>query len=415
MDVENLKCAKIRLESYLQENGYSQGYIKTLTHEVDRLVSNSDFAKAISYEAYYQDHIVSKYKNPTTLAHKRGLLGRIRNLDLHGIMPSKRHPSFLPSQDSPCRLSPFFKDFISICKDEWHRRSLANSTIASRTGMLDKFFSFLASKGFDHFSDVGEQDILSYFFDGTSVIRGYDVVKILRLSILDYGRVSHDESCKRILSYLPRIRKRHGIYPYLTKEERERIDSLLEESGDHGQLSKRDLAMFTLLYYTGIRRGDLANMRLLDIDWYQDQITIMQGKTGHVNTLPLFAVVGNSILDYIENERPKTKNDYLFLSTNKIPDKLSGGSVYDIVEKVYNVAGVRTDGGRKGTHLLRHNLSLSLLNSGASTPMITEILGHASPEAVNAYLESDEVALKGCALSVESYPIGKEVFEACMK
>ena len=61
MDVENLKCAKIRLESYLQENGYSQGYIKTLTHEVDRLVSNSDFAKAISYEAYYQDHIVSKY------------------------------------------------------------------------------------------------------------------------------------------------------------------------------------------------------------------------------------------------------------------------------------------------------------------------------------------------------------------
>ena len=85
MDVENLKCAKIRLESYLQENGYSQGYIKTLTHEVDRLVSNSDFAKAISYEAYYQDHIVSKYKNPTTLAHKRGLLGRIRNLDLHPL------------------------------------------------------------------------------------------------------------------------------------------------------------------------------------------------------------------------------------------------------------------------------------------------------------------------------------------
>ena len=47
--------------------------------------------------------------------------------------------------------------------------------------------------------------------------------------------------------------------------------------------------------------------------------------------------------------------------------------------------------------------------------MITEILGHASPESVNAYLESDEDALKGCALSVQSYPIGKEVFEACMK
>ena len=195
--------------------------------------------------------------------------------------------------------------------------------------MLDKFFSFLASKGFEHFSNVGEQDILSYFFDGTSVIRGYDVVKILRLSILDYGRVSHDESCKRILSYLPRIRKRHGIYPCLTKEERERIDSLLEGPGDHGQLSKRDRAMFTLLYYTGIRGGDLANMRLLDIDRNQDQITIMQGKTGHVNTLPLLAVVGNNILDYIVNERPKTKSDYLFLSTSVTRRSRGGEEPYE--------------------------------------------------------------------------------------
>jgi hypothetical protein len=46
--------------------------------------------------------------------------------------------------------------------------------------------------------------------------------------------------------------------------------------------------------------------------------------------------------------------------------------------------------------------------------MITEILGYSSPESVNVYLESDEKALKRCALSVADYPIGKEVFEACL-
>jgi integrase len=174
------------------------------------------------------------------------------------------------------------------------------------------------------------------------------------------------------------------------------------------------MAIFTLLYYTGIRRGDLAELRMQDIDWEKDLITIVQGKTGRTNTLPLLPAVGNSILDYVENERPKSDSRYLFLSTNRIPGRLSGGSIYDIVEKVLCCAGVRVDGGRKGTHLLRHNLSVSLLKNGTSTPMITEILGHSSPESVNAYLESDEAALKSCALSVADYPIRKEVFEVCL-
>ena len=413
MDIENLKCTKIHLESYLQENGYSKVYTKALTHEIDRLISDSDFAESASYEAYYQDHVVPKYGNAVTQAAKRGILGRIKNLDLYGVMPSKGHPSFLMGRDSVCLLPSVFRCFIDTCRTEWTRRRLAASTIASRTGMLGKFFSHLTSKGARCFEDVSEQDIRSYFFNGSSLIRGYDVVKILRLSILDYIAASNDTSCNRVLYFLPQIRKRHKIYPYLTDEERQRIDSLLDLPAPDN-LSKRDMAIFTLLYYTGIRRGDLAGLQLQDIDWSNDLITIVQGKTGRTNTLPLLPVVGNGILDYIENERPKSDSRYLFLSSNRIPSKLSGGSIYDIVEKVLRCAGVRVDGGRKGTHLLRHNLSMSLLKSGASAPMITEILGHSSPESVNVYLESDEKALKRCALSVADYPIGKEVFEACL-
>lgn len=408
-----MKCAKIRLESYLHENGYSLVYTKALAHEIDCLIFDPDFAEATSYESYYLNHVVPKYGNPVTLAAKRSMLGRIKNLDLYGVMPSKGHPAFLIGRDSACQLPSAFRCFIDTCRTEWERRRLAASTIASRAGMLAKFFSHLTSRGAACFEDVSEQDIRSYFFDGSSQIRGHDVVKILRLSMLDYIAASHDASCEPVLSRLPQIRKRHRIYPYLTDEERQRIDSMLEMP-DHGCLSRRDMAVFTLLYYTGIRRGDLAELRMQDIDWEKDLITIVQGKTGRTNTLPLLPAVGNSILDYVENERPKSASRYLFLSTNRIPGRLSGGSIYDIVEKVLCCAGVRVDGGRKGTHLLRHNLSVSLLKNGTSTPMITEILGHSSPESVNAYLESDEAALKSCALSVADYPIRKEVFEVCL-
>lgn len=413
MDIENLKCAKIRLESYLQEKGYSQVYTKALTHEIETLISDPYFARAVSYESYYLNQVVPKYENPVTLSSKRGLLGRIKNLDLYGVMPSKGHPSFLMRRDSASQLPSVFKCFIDTCRTEWERRRLATSTIASRTGMLGKFFSHLKSRGAICFEDVSEQDIHSYFFDGTSLIRGHDVVKILRLAIVDYVSAVHDTSCKQVLRALPQIRKRHKIYPYLTDEEKQSIDSLLGMPC-HDNLSKRDVAIFSLLYYTGIRRGDLAELKGQDIDWENDLITFVQGKTGRPNTLPLLPFVGNCILDYVVNERPKSDSRYLFLSTNRIPGKLSGGSIYDIVEKVLLAAGVRVDGGRKGTHLLRHNLSVSLLKNGASAPMISEILGHSRPETVNAYLKSDEAALKGCSLSVADYPLEKEVFELCL-
>lgn len=413
MDIENLKCAKIHLESYLQENGYSRCYAKALSHEIDNIVSDPDFAGTDSYESYYQTHIATKYSNPVTLSAKRGILGRLKALDLYGKMPSKGHPSFLLRQDSLGQLPAKFLCFIDICRAEWGKRGLAPSTIASRTGMACKFLSHLAANGRERFEDVSEQDVQSYFFDGTSLIRGHDVVKILRLSIHDYIRISGDKTCESLLSFLPGIRKRHKIYPYLTKDERERIESLLDMPTIEG-LSRRDRAIFTLLYLTGIRRGDIATLKLRDIDWSDDVITIVQGKTGRKNTLPLLPMIGNCILDYIEYERPRSGSDYLFLSTNRIPDKLSGGGIYDIVEKVLRMAGVRTEGGRKGTHLLRHNLSVSLLESGTATPLITEILGHSCPESVSAYLGSDEAALKKCSLSVADFPVGKEVFEACL-
>ena len=412
MDIENLERTKSSLKSYLQENGYSQAYTKALLHEIDRLISDSHFAESDSYESYYETQIVPIYKNSATLSSKRGMLGRIKSLDLYGVMPSKGHPSFLINKDCSCQFSPEFSCFIDTCRTKWKERSLAASTIDSRLGVLIKFFAYLTRAGIATFKNICEQDIRSYFFDGTSLIRGYDVVKIIRLSIFDYLSVSHNTSCKFILSFLPQIRKRHKIYPYLRDEEKQRIDSLLEAPGSFN-LSKRDLAIFTLLYYTGIRRGDLAKLEVHNIDWDNDLILIEQGKTGHVNMLPLLPIVGNYILDYVEHERPDTESPYLFLSTNRIPNKLSGGTIYDIVEKVLSCAGVRVEGGRKGAHLLRHNLSMSLLKSGTSTPLISEILGHYSPNSVNAYLESDEKSLKKCALSVGDYPIGKEVFQVC--
>lgn len=66
-------------------------------------------------------------------------------------------------------------------------------------------------------------------------------------------------------------------------------------------------------------------------------------------------------------------------------------------------------GDRKGLHLFRHHMAISLLENGISQPIISQTMRHRSLASLNPYLSADFSHLKECALSIESFPIQKEV------
>jgi site-specific recombinase XerD len=128
-------------------------------------------------------------------------------------------------------------------------------------------------------------------------------------------------------------------------------------------------------------------------------------------TLPLRPVVGNVIWDYIEHERPDTDCRKIFITTYKIKKGLTSSAINQIVQAVFKKINIRQDGGKTGLHLFRHNIATKLLANGVQAPVITEILGHDSPVSLETYLAADSVRLKECALSIEGYPVRKEVFD----
>lgn len=109
------------------------------------------------------------------------------------------------------------------------------------------------------------------------------------------------------------------------------------------------------------------------------------------------------------NERPLVGSEYLFLTTDRTPRRLKGGSVYDVMDKVFRLAGGRTEGGRKGTHIFRHHLASRLIQGKTDICLVSDILGHLSSISINPYLQSDFRSLKECSLSVDNYPLGREV------
>lgn len=218
----------------------------------------------------------------------------------------------------------------------------------------------------------------------------------------------NDDIIEHIMSYLPTIPNSRKNIQYLTEAEIEAIKHVLEHDKT---ISLQDKAIATIALYTGLRSCDISALTMKDFDWEGDLIIITQSKTGTALTLPLRAVVGNAIYDYLVEERPKCYEPYVFLTVNSPYRKLHTSNLNAICVKIMHKAGIRLKASeRKGLHLFRHHVATSLLRAGVQQPVISSTLGHASPKSLNPYLNAEFKSLKECALSIENYPVRKEVF-----
>jgi integrase len=176
-------------------------------------------------------------------------------------------------------------------------------------------------------------------------------------------------------------------------------------------LSLRDRAIATMLLHTGLRRSDIAELMMDSIDWGNDTIYVTQRKTSVPLELPLSAVVGNAVFDYIRLARPDTADNHLFVREKGPHTSLSSNGIYDIVDNMLNAANIRQEpGARRGTHLFRHRATTTMLESKVQQPVISHILGHTSPRSLEPYLHADFVHLKDCSLDISCFPIAEEVF-----
>ena len=92
-----------------------------------------------------------------------------------------------------------------------------------------------------------------------------------------------------------------------------------------------------------MRKEDLLNLKLSDIDWAQNVIRYSQDKNGNNNVMPLRPVVGNCLLEYIQNERPLCNCEFLFISKSKANARghVQRPDIYAITNKTYMKAGIR--------------------------------------------------------------------------
>jgi integrase/recombinase XerD len=186
------------------------------------------------------------------------------------------------------------------------------------------------------------------------------------------------------LSSLPR---------YLQPEEVERVIASCKRGSE---TDKRDRAILLLLARLGLRAGDVAHLRLNDLDWQAAWIAV-SGKNTRQTRLPLTQEVGDAIVAYLQDERPRTDADALFVR-HRAPIRALADyrAVSVIVKRAMQRAGVSCPS-RGAAHVLRHSVATSMLRHGASLQDIATVLRHRSIDTTQIYAKVDVTALRRIA------------------
>lgn len=408
MNVQNLRDHYPKLISYMETNGYSKTYVDRLKREVKKILSTVDSMECSCYTDVYLEYTKTS-NSPNYLREKRTIIGAIEQFDVHGRYPDGRRRHELFKRGAYPLLLPEFKSVIDYYCEAEKKRGKKDTTIYTESHHASTFFLSLQQKGIDSLVKITEEAVLSIFISpDETLLRSYSYKKNIT-AVLKACIPYHPETCHRILAFLPALRETRKNIQYLTSEEIQKVKEAL--ANGENLLTLRDKAIGMLALYTGLRGCDMAGLTFDAIDWDRDSIYITQQKTEFPLELPLTAVVGNALYDYLTAERPHSESRYLFISQNKPYDRLNSRSMGNVAIRIMKVAGIRqSKGDRKGFHIFRHHFATALLGNGVPQPVISRTLGHTSPNSIEDYLSADFPHLKECSINIAHFPVPEEVF-----
>ena len=153
----------------------------------------------------------------------------------------------------------------------------------------------------------------------------------------------------------------------------------------------RNKLIIELFYATGIRRIELINIKVKNIDLESKTVKIL-GKRNKERVIPLLNMLVDSIKTYLEKRKSLEKiedEDYLLLTVKGV--KLYETLVYRIINEYFSLASSKV---KKSPHILRHSFATHLLNQGAELNAVKELLGHSSLAATQVYTHNSIAELK---------------------
>lgn len=172
----------------------------------------------------------------------------------------------------------------------------------------------------------------------------------------------------------------------------EEIISFLEVIETSTIFGIRDKAIFELMYFTGIRIGEVQRLDIDDIDFYLKEVFIRKSKNDKDRIVPLGSIAEGYLNLWLKKRKKMVKANEEALFLNGINQRLRKDQIRASFRKYIKLAGLEGKGFTP--HSLRHTCATHLLENGADIRFVQELLGHESIQTTVTYTKNIVKSLK---------------------
>lgn len=268
---------------------------------------------------------------------------------------------------------------------------------SSTTSKVDAFIRYLKSKRYSEntiktykealltFLKFYNQKLLNDITSDDIIIFNNDYVVKKNLSASYQNQIvnaiklffAQIENTKIDIELIHRPKKYNPLPKVLAMEEVAAIINVLN--------NRKHKCMISLIYAAGLRRGELLNLKIVDIDSKRMQILIKKAKGGKDRVVPLSETGLILLREYYKNYKPK-----LYLFEGRDENQYSERSLSLVLKKACALAGIKKE---VNLHMLRHSYATHLLEAGTDLRYIQELLGHKSSKTTEIYTHVSQKSL----------------------
>ncbi len=270
-------------------------------------------------------------------------------------------------------------------------RGLAENTITSYRRDLNKYIKYLEQNNITSFAKTKRNNITNFMLylkdkglNSNSISRTLVAIKMLYRFLVNERYLKEDVTG---VIGLPKLWRR--LPEVLTPEE---VEDLLRSPNLKTKKGVRDKAALELIYATGMRVSEIANLKLNDLNLDMGFVKCT-GKGEKERIIPLGIYASRALSRYLKKLRPRLlkQKDQSFLFLSRLGKKISRQTFWKVIKIYAKKARIRKE---ISPHTLRHSFATHLLERGADLRTVQEMLGHSDISTTQIYTHINKERLK---------------------
>lgn len=272
-------------------------------------------------------------------------------------------------------------------------RGYSEKTVAAYRGDFSVFQTFLNESGNGNYLELDHRDVRVYlaYLNEQGYSRNTISRKIASLRAFYQFLLREEVIAENPFTYVHLKKKNQKLPRFFYEKE---MAALFEAVAGEEPLQQRNRGLLEILYGSGLRVSECANLKLGDIDW-SGGVLLVLGKGNKERYVPFSEHARGALQEYLAEGRQtlmaKKKQSHSFIFVNNQGNPLTSRGIRYILDQVIKKSSLDS---QIHPHMLRHTFATHLLNNGADMRTVQELLGHVNLSSTQIYAHVTKESLQ---------------------